>query len=701
MSRELKNIVALRKNLEAQLKEFKKNSESLIKRIKNGEFVSQEELNKNVDTAKIIKDLEAKISLCKEYETIEGLKEKFGHLLDTDLNDTAKEKLTKSIKKDIKSFNKYLENEILLTTSLTKDEVINKPADTRNNLFNELDSLDNELSVAEKRGFDTLDITLEYNEKKNNLDLLNRFLNEYVSDARLTVDFFALDTKQPMEEKLLIIDRYNKIFNNYLSRNNSKYAALLNKDSNSIVIYSPERAKSDTIVRDINSEPVLEVVNENQNEDEFVSDSSLEDEVSRTINDNNSENIVSDDEIDELTYESSDNSKTLKTVGKIIGTVVLCGAIIWAAKSCSKDINKNNNVEPTTDISNEEINERAENIVVTSLKNIGYDEYSAGLMYQNFSEDTIKAILASPYIEGLEFYATEPDFKLVSFQDYENARIKFGITAQEIVDYVNRAKKISETNFLEGASVLDLTEVVMGVDRKEVGVNGNYLDNIFNVGFNNIMVDYFTDNITNNTIKRIEALRYIAKNNTDMDRFLERLHDLTKAVFEDPTNNIKKDELFRFFRVFAYSLNGFTNPEYLTTDKEFNENAILNDYFDYYIAYQSFIKPVIPVMNHKEAELIDGAVIENLYAYAANIEDKEERLSAIDKYIEAYASDYFKQADIKEKTIEEFEKYRSHILAYLDIMETQNYAETAILGPEFTEICGRARVRVDEVEGGK
>ena len=187
----------------------------------------------------------------------------------------------------------------------------------------------------------------------------------------------------------------------------------------------------------------------------------------------------------------------------------------------------------------------------------------------------------------------------------------YDITTTDAVDYVNRSAKIKNTGFYEGAEINDIVAVVKSIDDKTTFRDTDAtIAQSFNTTFNRIVDNYLFGETTPIDIEKMEALKYFAKDDSDLDKWLSRFADLNIEILKNPTNNENKDNLYKFERIYATSLNGFKNEEEaLTNDEEFNNDAILNDYFDYYIANESFRKPLVMLLDYKEIEDIDGMII--------------------------------------------------------------------------------------------
>ncbi len=241
--------------------------------------------------------------------------------------------------------------------------------------------------------------------------------------------------------------------------------------------------------------------------------------------------------------------------------------------------------------------ETPETITRNKLIKIGYERNSAKSMAENFIAEEIDKILDQEYDNRIELYANESEFLLHNLQDYEDARSKFNLTPSETVDYVNRAGLIWATHFYEEAEVLDITEIVASIDNRDTFTREHAnLAQSFNTSFNRIIDNYLTGAVTSKDIQKMGGIKYFAKEGTDMYNFLEEFEFLSiKCLQNDPD---AKAKMYDYINIFATSLNGFTNEKNaLTDDAEFNKKAQVNDYFDWYIIYDLFIKPLYPAFS--------------------------------------------------------------------------------------------------------
>ena len=407
--------------------------------------------------------------------------------------------------------------------------------------------------------------------------------------------------------------------------------------------------------------------------------------------------VVADEEVDyfeeDMKKEEAKNAKKRKILYGILGVTGIAIIAGLAIKTHSRDakLAANENASNENEIENEVLDKGA---MYQALVDLGYDPYAASLMVENFSTDTIKVLMDKGFpIKAVEFYATESDFNLDYLSDYEDAREKFEFTAAEIVDYVNRAHLIDETNFYEEESIIQIVDILAAINNKEIismdNINLNYS---FHTSNNHIVDKYLfhLDELNEDDIKKLDALQHFAKEGTDLDKFLTKLAPLVQNVLRNPHDNAKKEMLYKYFNIFGRSLNGFTNePGAMSDDKEFNEAAQLNGYFEYFFASQAFVEPYFAFTYPKELQNIDLIELEKIYYMFSYKQYGEE---VMNKRME----EVLKHS--------EYVQYKEQILQYFKIHDLEDLIDTALLGPEFTELCqngGKYKDIEKDVQSGR
>lgn len=254
-------------------------------------------------------------------------------------------------------------------------------------------------------------------------------------------------------------------------------------------------------------------------------------------------------------------------------------------------------------------------------------------------------------------------------QPIATPEVTFNPTIDKEADMKNRASEIANTGFFSDLYNSDIVKLLEVIDSKQLdSLEYANFKQISITTFNQIMINYFTDSLTENDINKLNALRYYAKDNSDLDRFLETYTTLLQDILRNPYNQVFKDKMIDYIRVFADSINGFTeNSTVLTSDGTFNENAIVNDYLDWAMVYDGIINPTTPFMVSRTVENIDGSILENIMFL--NDEDRE--------------------AYINNNGLSE---YRNGIMSYIKLQETILEAESKLVNhPQYCYIVGYDR----------
>jgi len=333
-----------------------------------------------------------------------------------------------------------------------------------------------------------------------------------------------------------------------------------------------------------------------------------------------------------------------KTTGIIAGVIALTG-LIGALKGCSKDNKNENKVIETKveDIYEEETLETPFAIItetheseltpapqpeateVPQPETTEVPQDNEIIFFD--AEDTTKTIEENRETINFDIKVEEEIINIPETDEikemYQFVQDKYEVTESRAKDYVNRAYMIKQTKFYNEAELEDIVEVIAGINKKDLFKSENSnLAQSFNNSFNRIVDNYLigtwdeeslNNYLENNQtdIAKLDALKYFAKDNTDLDNFLTTYSQLIQNILTNPNDDIARDMLYKYLRIFATSLNGFKNDKSVLTDNElFNDYAIVEDYYDWYIAYESFIKPLAPIMDALEINNIDGMIIE-------------------------------------------------------------------------------------------
>lgn len=562
-----KKIEEYKTQLTTKLKEAQDERKALVDKVSKGESLSRKENKRNQQLAEIIAELKKKLALFEEVDLYNGILKGFEDLANSKLSADAKNKIIASLLKTFKSLNKEADKELADLTGLSAKELKDLNS-TKTKLETELKELKKELKAAEKRGFDTKAIQEEIDEKKAILEHIENYLKGQVDLVQLEADLKTIaNSKTKKADKDAIIEKYKKDIE--LSRN---------------------FALEDIVIEMENDKKAEE---EKKEKRKFLK--------ARTKKEN----------------EEKDNilKKISKKTRLIILTIILAIILIFIAKSCSKQINNTPTGDTKDPYGIETMYKNADKTKLKKLVDKGYDEYLAVVMLNNLPSDVIDTLLQVPYIAAIEEYAQAKDLNLNYIEDYEDARIKYEITADKAVDYVNRAYQIQATGFYQDATINEIVEVVMTLDNKTLFTTNNAnLAQSFNTSFNGVVEHALFGNTTADDVKKLDALQYFAAEGSDMDLFLTEFATITKKVLANPTDEAAKKEAYNYIATFALTLNGFKNTdEDIKIEQPYSTNAQVKDYYDWYMAYNSFIAPLYPLYindtNYPEFEYLQYVMI--------------------------------------------------------------------------------------------
>ena len=302
----------------------------------------------------------------------------------------------------------------------------------------------------------------------------------------------------------------------------------------------------------------------------------------------------------------------------------ICGTLITAIAVGIVGISLNNLIKKDKNANNDGNNEYPTEYIVVEptptpnalegqLINKGYSYEAAVLMARYFDEAAINNLLSMPYDARVETYADAKGFKYEYLREYEETRSIYNITASKTVDYVNRAHILKDYNLFNSETELnDYVEFVLAIDNKglfhtEFVEASNRLNDTTNTITSHLMDSLVTgvNQITADDINKINALRFIAADCSDLDMCMEKFADIVTGIINDPNNMELREQGFKFVQIFVTSANNFNNtlnsetliPEseisnVLTGDEAFDEAAKVLDDADWYIAYDGVITPL-------------------------------------------------------------------------------------------------------------
>jgi len=541
------------KKLEDEKKELETERKEIMDKFTNGENLSRKDRNRNQELAQEIKEIQEEIDDIKselkqfdELKDFELFKKSLTTLANNKTTKKDKDAIIKAIVKKFTDLNKEVEEDFVNSGVLTEEQLKDIPKTKKELLKNKKD-LNKAINVNKANGTDTTSLEEKLEEIDNTLKQIKEYEKLQIDITELENDLNKLANNNTSKaDKDAIIEKYSKIIDKYMEVCAENIEKIIN---------NPER-ESDT--------------------------EELEPENRRTSNKKL---------LDKLTEKLK---KSGKTIAKVTGVVVLSAAMIYVFKSCSKTANRN------TSTNNTEIEQNHNNSnkqYINDLTKKGYSEYAAVLMAKNFKEDTIKAILATPHNPAIENYVTSKDFNVDYITQYETARTIYNLEPEKAVDYVNRSVKIQATGFYNDATINQIVEVVMAIDKKELFMaDNNALEHSINATLTDIYNNYAFTTGSINDLNKIDALAYFAKDGSDLDMFLTEYSAIVKTILssrnDTETSEKAKASMYTYLDTFANTFAGNTIGDDVTAQENFAK-AVVNDTYDWNMAYSSFIKPLM------------------------------------------------------------------------------------------------------------
>lgn len=552
----LENAKEYLKKLKERLQEAKDERLTLIEKVNNGEKLTAKDNKRNQELAMLIKDFEQKLSKFNELKVCSDISNNLEKLGNSSLSRDEKDTLIKEV---IKKFQIIIDGSLEDLKSITglEDAEINDLKNTKSKIETEIKDLEEELKIAKKRGFKTTEIENDIEEKKDIVEKIDSYLSSNLNKTTLECELKKLSlSKTKKSEKTAILDKYQTIIEDY-------------------------------------SKPILTEIDEDRKEFE-LKEAEIEKKKAKK------EKKVKTKE--EKEKKDGFFKKNWKKIVKITTGVIGVTALLVTLKQCEKtNTNTPSTEEPSKEpYSIETMYENTNRLLINSLVNKGYDEYSAVLIANGFNENTIDTLKNIPAIPFVVNYVNTEDFKIDYVNEYEKIRTMYDITPDKAVDYINRSYLIEETNFFTDTTIYEIAEILMAIDNKELYTNDNAsLAQAFNTSFNSVVENYLFGTTDETDIRKIDALQYFAANGTDFDKFLTQFGALSNNILNAQGNveatKKAQDEIYNYVATFALSLNGFNNKDEDINIKEpYNTNAQVNNYYDWFMAYNSFIAPLYP-----------------------------------------------------------------------------------------------------------
>lgn len=576
-------------NLKKELESLKEEREKILKKVESGKFVFIKDGIKNKMIASQIKDIEEKL---KKIENLSLFDKMLNNLEKISKQKTAKLK-TEKINSLITSFaawNEEIKKEFLDSTNFDEEDL--KTSDEEKAIIEEeVKDLKIKLRLAKRKGLNTSKLEDDIKEDEKFIEQINDYQTHTFNLVEVEKDLNILaKTKSLAAEKEKIIEKYKNII---LSKKEE-----LEKDVSEMIDNEFEEEKTET------------------EKEETTKTKTKTDKKKETDDSKKTIGKESKEEKKKLKVKTKENLNNIgeffkrnrKRIVAIGGTTVILITFIAAAKSCSKDNDKNNDNDLDNSLGIEQTYEKQE--IIDSLVKIGYDPYAAMIMAENFDRVTIKSLQGMPYIKAVENYATEKEFIFDNLKNYEDAMITYNLTSDKAVDYVNRSAKIQVTGFFEDATINEIVAVVKAIDDKTLFMadNANLASSI-TTGFNGIVNDSLFGAVNKEDLDKLDALAYFAKGGSDLGLFLTEFGVLAKKILINQNDIDAKNKMYNYLAEFTLSLNGFTNTdEDISVEKPYNTNAQVSDALDWYMAYNSAIAPLYPILVDEN----DFAKYENL-----------------------------------------------------------------------------------------
>ena len=645
MSSELEKVVnEYNDSLVKRLNDASKELEQITNKFNQGETLTSEEFNRNYELRKEMSEISRKLGEFDNLRFYEKMQEELLVLAKSRTLAVEKARIVTFLTEQFKIHNEEVYNRYPVQNLFSVDA-------NEQELKDIAYSLDNELRIAKKRGFNTEDI-------QKDINAIVKYHREYVDLDELAKNLNIIKDRNVLKkDKQELIDKYYNLIENKknaelerLEAEAEKYNIKEEVSKDEEVILLPSVAEE---VENLQDEERLTKDNFYIDEDEQENKEIPSSNVKPTIKErfkkgynhikgafaptdetyNDPYDYDYEETKDELESKNKEEKKSNKVRNGIIATVVVGSCILIAAlsrKNCttnnrakSNDNNHSLTMEDMqlessyTSLSNNESSFKVEDSKIA----YSMDEDAISYANKNNSESSSMVEESSIILD------TNKDYNEKYKEVYDFVEMKYVIPESKAVDYVNRAYKIMDTNYFYDADIYDIVDVLVSIDNKEILLQdkADELQAIYNP-INDIAEKYLFGENTEEDIIRLEAIKYFAKDGSDLGDFYNRFSDLSQDIIENPTDNEIKDEMYSLVSIYASSLNHYDNIAcVLTDDEKFNEDAQVRDALDYAIAYRTVIAPSMFMLDPKEVEDIDGMLIERY----ASIEDTQERENAI------------------------------------------------------------------------
>jgi len=203
-------------------------------------------------------------------------------------------------------------------------------------------------------------------------------------------------------------------------------------------------------------------------------------------------------------------------------------------------------------------------------------------------------------------YANIDGYNIEYLSDYKEADESYNLTTSEAVDFVNRAHNIQETGFLANEDTNKVVGVINAIDDQTIlkDEESNNLQLVVSE-LTNVYNGYLHDNQTEEAINKLNALKEMDKEGTELDKFLTKYGEEARNVFNNPKSTEEKMDIYNLLTDYV---NGYAGIQ--------NEGLIVTDTQDWATGYVGFVSPLMSAyINDENAQNMACLQIDMLSTY--------------------------------------------------------------------------------------
>ncbi len=350
-------------------------------------------------------------------------------------------------------------------------------------------------------------------------------------------------------------------------------------------------------------------------------------------------------ELKKVTHSKDVNKKRAAIIVGVAGisAIVILSAILLHKKgnNNSNSHETNNDADYTIDTndienipSEDDLND-AFTYLKLQLIDKGYTPYVANLLAQNGDEQLIFTLLNLDYVvEPIESYTKAKNFDITRIADYEDARIRYNLSGEDAVDIANRAIDLYNVGYFNNSNrdLTTLYNVLIAIRDKNIFFDENrethqaIVNELFQIS-NKVM----NNSLTDIDLNKVAALPLFAKEGSDLRAHLEQVAPLYVENFRNPGNTENNEKLYRHYLATTYGFGGtLADSSYSSGDQNFDNNAILEDAYDYFISslvFQAGLQSGVTA--HMDWELNHDAIVR-----WSNLEEVQNELFKSSNYCE-------------------------------------------------------------------